>query len=205
MSPPRTSSPRGAGRRRSEPVSSLVAGHGRTARSRGRRLSSDSTSTISWFTRPVERCRSGRPRTRSRRTCRPRSSARSAPSTTTRPPVMYSHAGVADAFGDGERAELHAEPLADDAAEDLAATGAGAMSDVARDAPAPRRRTRRRRDGPRHPPAREPLAHVVVRVAQQALGDRAGGSAQGLPGRPAQRTGRWCVGQPVAAVGPGTS
>ena len=63
-------------------------------------------------------CRRRRRRTRCRRSCRPRSCARSGPSTTTVPPVMYSQPWSPVPSTTADRAGVaHAEALAGDAAE----------------------------------------------------------------------------------------
>ena len=81
--------------------------------------------------------------TRSRPTCRPRSCARSRPSTTHDAAGHVLAAVVADALDDGRRARVaHAEALAREAAEERLAGGRAVQRDVAADDVAPRPRSR---------------------------------------------------------------
>ncbi len=128
------------------------------------------------------------------------------PSTTTRPPVMYSQAwsptpsttAVAPELRTANRSpttpRMNTSPLVAPYRMTLPAMMFSSATNV--------RRGRRAAD--HDAPARQALAHVVVGVALQVQGDPPGQEgAQALAGRAGQRHGDGVVGQALAAVAAG--
>src|SRR5207244_11392433 len=120
-------------------------------------------------------------------------------------PLDVLAAVVARALADGQRARVaHAEPLADDAADEQLARGGPVADDVARDDVLLGRERGRRVGAQREPPARQALAEVVVAVADQPQGDAPRHErAEALAGRAGERDVDRVVGQALAAPAPG--
>ena len=112
---------------------------------------------------------------------------------------------VADALDDGGGAAVaDREPLPHQTPHEDLAVGGAVEQHVAGDDVALRHQRRVRRRADRDPAARQALAEVVVRVADQPQGDAARQErAERLAGRAGQRDVDRAVGQPGATVPPG--
>ena len=111
------------------------------------------------------------------------------PRITARPPVMYSHAVVADAFDHRGRAGVaHAEALADDAADEHVAAGRAVEDHVAGDDVLLGDELRGARRPQHERAAREPLAEVVVGVAFEPQRDAARARTHRSSGPPSRGT-----------------